>query len=197
MKTVVPTTNEFEQDEIANIYRVKNALRVTIKALLIEIPQMIPLLDGAYITGGAIGSMLRGEKVNDYDVYFSKAENAQAAKNLIVSKYQNYIKEVQNSYMELEIDGKLVTVNAVTLKNDIQLITGFYGDPKDVRSKFDFVHTMPYYLNDALDMNNILYISKLQYDCCMHKKLVVNNMESVKRNAKRIEKLRERGWTLI
>jgi len=155
------------------------------------------LKDNTIVTGGAIASMLRGEDVNDYDLYFTDKK--------IVIRLINYYKDASwpitilngafkqvyiedakvrsggdfepagNAYnMAVEnLDDDRVTMffnskvgyivkapltgerapysplffsaNAITLANDIQIITRFHGSPLKIHENFDFVHATNYY----------------------------------------------------
>jgi hypothetical protein len=137
--------------------------------------------DDAYVTGGCIGSILRGEAPNDIDIYFKTQESLLCAESLILTKNLDLVKDLDEGYKELvvEIEGKVVTANAITLKstslnlNNVksQIIKCIYGLPDELRKSFDFVHCLPYF--DIKEKK--LFISKQQYDCCLNKKLIINN----------------------
>lgn len=62
--------------------------------------------DNTIITGGALVSMLTGEEVNDYDVYFRTKEACKAVAEYYVKKF----KEAHSNYREIEIkddDGRI------------------------------------------------------------------------------------------
>lgn len=52
------------------------------------------------VTGGSIASMLLGEKVNDYDVYFRNIETAEAVSNYYVHKFCNANKNANKNGIE-------------------------------------------------------------------------------------------------
>ena len=102
----------------------------------------------------------------------------------------DYIEDVNPKYMtETLINGKLITAQAVTFKNKIQVIT---MHPADARKTFDYVHCMVQYYPHA----NNLYISKHQFDVIKNKRLemnphgVTNNGQHEYRRMKYIK----RGW---
>lgn len=149
------------------------------------------------ISGGCIASLLLGMKVNDIDVY---AKTRQDLKNIhawIISNRTDQIKTVDSNYGGDDSitnfnDQKLITANAITLKNDIQFIL-MASEEEQVRSKFDFVHCQPYY--DLLE--NKLYISEAQFVSIKNMQLVPNpsfNAEKIK--PRRMEKFIARGWNI-
>jgi len=83
---------------------------------------------------------------------------------------------------------KVITQNAITLKNKMQFIT--LAKYEDARIGFDFIHCMPYY-----DLSSEkFFISEQQMDVIAKKKLVKNpkGREPVQW---RIDKFLARGWT--
>ena len=109
---------------------------------------------------------------------------------MLFRSYTNYVKlaENDNFYREIKVGDKIITENAITLTNGIQLITRHYGHPDTIRGTFDFVHCMPYYL----PYFDKLYISKEQYNLNMNKKLKSHSDVS---NLARLNKFLGRGWT--
>jgi hypothetical protein len=98
-----------------------------------------------------------------------------------------FVSDVDEKYKaNITVNGKIITTNATTFKNSIQVITCAYAKS---REKFDFVHCMPYInLKDGK-----LHISKAQYTSIMSKTLKINpNAERVDEH--RTMKFIERGW---
>lgn len=152
------------------------------------------VIQNIFISGGCISCLINGDKVNDYDLYFKDENVMNDIKNLFVkTSLKEQIEDVSENYREvLGQDGKLITENAVTLKNGIQLITKHFGHPDKIRKTFDFVHCMPYY-NFADDK---LYISRVQYDAIVNKKLITlkENYNPIV-GMSREEKFKKRGYT--
>jgi hypothetical protein len=92
------------------------------------------------VTGGCIASMLLGEKVNDFDIYFRSDVAASKIRHAVVKMYP--LKE-KSPGMPLSI--LAITPNSVTLSNKTQLITRFTGTPEEIISNFDFVHCTNYW----------------------------------------------------
>lgn len=126
------------------------------------------ILENGLITGGSIASMLLGEKINDFDIYF---KTRQAAK--VVAEYyagqcglegKVYLDEIKNihgvveerviigvtregiqhSQDEDDKDYKVsfVSPNAITLTNKIQIVIRFFGDADKIHENYDFAHCM-------------------------------------------------------
>ena len=142
-----------------------------------------------FVSGGCIGSLLRLEEPNDIDIYYYNATDLKFVKDHILLFHNDNILEYIDKYREVGTpSGKLITENAITLKNKCQLILKHTGLPSHVRSTFDFVHCMPYY--DY--MNQTLYISEEQYSLCMSKVLKVNSQKHV--TQRRIDKFKRLNW---
>ena len=186
--------DHFTNLEQLNILHVKVHLRKALEELEMTL-RKLGLDHDYFVSGGCIGSMLRNEAPNDYDVYFITEKTGKVVANLYKNdeSYKNDVEEVNENYRESSNlpDGRLITENAITLKTKVQLITKNYGSPDQIRKTFDFVHCLPWY-DPALDK---LYISKQQYDLCMAKKLLVNNIDAVTKHRK--NKFFEKGWSWL
>jgi hypothetical protein len=101
----------------------------------------------------------------------------------------NEVADVTSGYMTItNVDGKLVTANAITFKNGLQVII---KADKTHRDTFDFVHCMPYF-----DMKTQqLFISRLQYDAIKNKQLI-ENPKFPQFSQHRTDKFLKRGWTI-
>lgn len=146
------------------------------------------------ISGGCIASLLLGMKVNDIDVYAKTEADLKLIRSHIET-HPDLIKTVDDKYGDDSItnfDNKVVTPNAITLKNDFQLI--LLGTEADgVRSRFDFTHCQPYY---DLKMNK-LYISEAQFVAIKNMQLVPNpSFAAEKIKPRRMQKFLDRGWRI-
>lgn len=188
------STKVFTPEETVNILHAKSELKKGIEPIEMTIQKLgYPYTAGWFVSGGCIGSLLRGEEPNDYDVYFITEAVADKVVGLFKNdpSYQSMVKQLDEKYRDVvELpDGKWITENATTLNNKIQLITKHYGAECTIRQTFDYVHCMPWY--DPL--HDTLHISREQYDLNMNKKLKVNNMMVVTQH--RQSKFEGRGWT--
>lgn len=122
------------------------------------------------VTGGCIASMLLNEKVNDYDMYFTSWELAADVAQYYVTqineagiKVDRTISDrvsifIPSSGMwkreaptkEPHFAPEYVTSNAITLGGDVQLITRFFGSPREIHQNFDYVHAMNYWHDGEL-----------------------------------------------
>jgi hypothetical protein len=99
------------------------------------------------------------------------------------------VKDINPNYNGVIVNGKLITSNAITLYNDLQLITMM--NATQIESTFDYLHCRPYY--DISE--NKYYISQKQLNVISNKKLIVNNQHSTPAKH-REEKFLKRGWTI-
>ena len=175
-------------EQVSHIRKTKDMLRTNLKELVGIFGPYEKRMENWYVSGGCIASLLRGETVNDYDVYFKNKETMEHVVALVTTPPMLFnVADVDEKYREvLGKDGKCITENAVTMSNGLQFITRHYGE--DIRDTFDFVHCMPMY-DIYIDK---LYISEEQYNCCVHKLLVVNEEKNV--TAKRQQKFMDAGY---
>ena len=178
-------TTNFSDLEIANIFSAK--ARIRLKMYYFQRFSK-NYLDDMFLSGGAIESLLQAQEPKDWDVYFK----TQSTQNVVLDHFkieqENEIADYDEKYRDLTSGNKIVTENATTLKNGIQLITKHNGQPQDIRSTFDFVHCMPYYELSS----DILFISREQYDLCVGKILKINNPKTV--TSWRQSKFEQRGY---
>ncbi len=132
------------------------------------------ILPHIIVTGGCITSMLLNEEPNDFDVYIDDKEICKKiaefyqpyGADIVESEngIQFFIQSVGRKLFEKEKEKEkdktktsvkvlCVTDNAITLSNNIQIITRFVGDPEEVHKNFDFVHTKNYWYKDKLVLN--------------------------------------------
>lgn len=139
-----------------------------------------------FLSGGAIASLLQGEQPKDWDFYFINYDSMDKIRTHVL-QYRDAIADVDPKYMEvLGEDGKMITANAITMKDGSSFITMIVGPAHDVKNSFDFIHCTPHYQDDKL------YISENQYECCTKKLLRVNNILRIK--SERTDKFVKRGY---
>ena len=145
-----------------NERRIKEHLRNKVDEWIKTLPMELrrDALTSCFVTGGSVVSLLLGEAVNDYDIYFTKEEvalkvalhyakdkvteiaSAPGAVNITVRSSGIWL----NNKEELKpYEPKCITSNAISLNDKVQLITKFVGTPDEVHKNFDFVHCMCYY----------------------------------------------------
>jgi hypothetical protein len=184
------TFSQYEQQKILEVKStVKSLISPFMKKLLGNVDS-VGNISKMFVSGGVFASLLQGEKPNDIDVYFTEEDAMNKLTNIIKKNHWDYIKSVSENYREyIGIDGKLITENAITLIDDVQLITKTYGTPEEIRKTFDFVHCTPYYsLAD-----DKLYISRQQYDAIIKYELI--NVSPIAPVPRRVDKFVKRGYT--
>lgn len=97
--------------------------------------------ENVFVTGGSIVSMLLNEPVNDYDVYC----RSESIKNRLARYYEGIVDHKKAVEDKEEYEPVHISDNAITLKGKIQIITRFYGSPREVHRQFDFVHCTCYW----------------------------------------------------
>lgn len=183
----------FSDDERAEIESVKGAVQKKLRELLSDLPvETYPFFKESILTGGCFASLFNNETPNDWDMYLKDVDTADRFDSFVMDDAPtlNTVKDVTPGYMaEIKVQGKLVTPNAITFNNGLQVIT---HTCKAHRETFDFIHCMPYF-----DMKTQqLFISRLQYDCIKKKNLVKNPGHALLVSQHRINKFISRGWNL-
>ena len=182
---------ELKEIQKDHVHVVKKVLFAKLNTLFSGIPSELEkfLRDKAILTGGAISSLLHNEPPKDYDLYLEHTDDILFFRQYVNGMDKNFIQDADEKYVEVLIEGKLVTANATTFKNGLQVITLATADS---RSTFDFVHCMPWYkISD-----HTLYISKRQYNAILNKQLIKNeHPNAYALSRKRIEKYIAKGWS--
>jgi hypothetical protein len=185
--------SNFSELEIASIVSVKTKLYSDFGGLLGMMPKDLQklILEHGVITGGSISSLFHNTTPNDWDVYLD-AEDALAEFNKMIGDngpVNRMIAMANPNYRQFETtDGKMITENAVTFQNGIQVITKTTAEL--ARAHFDFIHCMPYY---ALSEKKF-YISREQFDSIKNKKIIPNKNFRGRVLVARVHKYKERGW---
>ena len=214
-----------------------------------EIKQLMK--DGIIVTGGCIVSMLSGESINDFDIYFKDIDTAYKVGNYYVKKFlkfneknkgiptdvelvrtddrlhlmvrssgiisedndeeykyfeqldvgspetENFVQQAVQ-YLQGYTDKKnkykplVLTSNAITLSNDVQLITRFFGSPEEIHKNFDFIHCTNYWTS----WNNELVLRKEALVSIMTKELKYFGSLYPICSMFRIRKYLKRGYTI-
>lgn len=195
--TPVMSPNDFLPEEVEKILYAKSCIHQRLVDFDLTIGKLgRNMVLSYFVSGGCIASILQGEEPKDIDIYFVSQFVADPIIKLYTTdpSYMGEVADIDEKYRDVPntpymlSQGKMVTENAVTLKNGLQLITKHYGTPDEIRQTFDFVHCMPYY--DA--RNDKLYISREQYNCCVNKCLVINNSANL--TTWREDKFIKRGY---
>jgi hypothetical protein len=136
------------------------------------------------IRSQGIASMNSDNK--DYQ-YFEKDPNQAQAEKFVENVFEKLKKDDKNKYQPI-----LLTSNAITLSDKVQLIFRFYGEPEEIHKNYDFVHVTNYWTSwdkevvtniEALEhilARELRYIGSLYPLCSMI----------------RLRKFIKRGWTI-
>lgn len=131
------------------------------------------VMDNSIITGGSIVSLLMGEEVNDFDIYFRNHQTCLAVANYYAAFFEGSVEirdvgglisirttqEVTYRGDEEASDETPIAVksedekfnaiylssNAITLSDKIQLVLRFYGEPEQIHENYDFIHCTCYW----------------------------------------------------
>jgi len=148
-----------------------------------------------YAAGGAFASMFQGEAPKDVDIYCADAVYADKLKKELTTKHYREIADATQYREYYDENGKMVSEWAITMKNTASFIFRNSGEPKTIKSSFDYVHTTPHYWFQSPVTIDQLYISPLAYHCAVNKVLIVNNPKSV--TTQRLEKFKSRGYVVL
>lgn len=142
--------------------------------------------ENVLVAGGSIGSLIRNETPNDYDLFFRNQETA----NLISNYYQQY--DNSGNFRIITI-----TENAVTFENGIQLVLKFKGDLKQIWNNSDFRHTK---IGFDYRTKQIQYDNQAVLDAINNKELFYEDFNRDLKNLdltlKRVIKRINEGWSV-
>lgn len=99
--------------------------------------------------------------------------------------------EVENEEQG-KYETKFISANAITLSDKIQIVTRFYGEPKDIHENFDFVHATGIYDYST----NELTTTTEQLESLMNKSLIYKGSLYPLASIFRARKFIYRGWTI-
>lgn len=156
---------------------------------------------------------MRGEKVNDFDVYFKNYEvmrkvllfymkmlyrlNGGMAGDTVdvetILKCETPIKLERNRKAINEVYiPKMITENAITLSNSVQIVTRFTGLISSIIGNFDFAHTKVYYDYEK----DYLFYSLKSLRAILDKRLVYIGSSYPLTSVMRLRKFIKRGWSI-
>jgi hypothetical protein len=189
----------FSNEDVMKINTIKRIIRDRLEQFDFddELPKHVTqyLKDGI-ITGGAFASLWHHEEPKDWDFYFNDSNMMSNFQALMYNTsptdkfLMQYVKDAGPYFKQTQIDGKLVTANAVTFNCGLQMITMATANH---RKYFDFIHCMPFY-----DYNkDELRISPQQLDSIKRKEIIKNPNFNGTPKPFRVEKYLDRGWGLL
>lgn len=149
------------------------------------------ILNDGFLAGGCFKSLVLGEAINDYDIFFCNRESADYFSELFRSMEGHTYTGKKFSVTVTAITGNAVTlfVSGFGEYLKIQLITKYFGSPDEVVSRFDFEHCMSYYKWD--------YGYKLNFDLISRRDLIFNeNCSNPLSAIMRLQKFINQGWNV-
>lgn len=148
-----------------------------------EVEKITGPMEGSYIAGGAISSILLGETPKDYDFWFENPEDFQKAQDGIARE------QFSGLYTE-RIESKYATTLVLASGKKIQLVQSRMGVPEVVVPTFDFLHTQSYMKRDGTLVTDIDFIreKKLVY--------VPGNFSHPVNTMQRVNKFARRGYDI-
>lgn len=159
----------------------------------------------AFIAGGAILSVYRGETPKDTDVYFTDPDVAVTTLRyygLIVSPslFEDLEGNLETRLKIISHEGLLncnepfqplyATPNTLTLSNNIQLVIRYTGSPYDLIKKFDYDHTKMYVHKSNLGITEAAKTSILSNE------LIYNRGPYPLSSLFRLKKFLKRDWNI-
>lgn len=128
----------FNDDEIDVIKRTKSTLLEMLIPRLDQLPLQLQALlyEKGILTGGATASVMLNTPPKDYDIYLTDESDINRFKDLLkTGEVLAFVSDVDEKYKaNITVDGKVVTANATTFKNNIQVITCAYAKSRDRKS---------------------------------------------------------------
>ena len=161
-----------------NIYVKMNSWLATITAKKLK----DRIRDNIIVTGGSIPSMFLNEPINDYDIYINDIDVCVDLVKYYMKKHLttgDKIRKRENEGGGVEIfissRGVLklkpeekkkyqlvyVTSNAITLTDQVQVVTRFTGSPEEIHKNYDFVHATNYWTFKTGLVTNIKALESL------------------------------------
>jgi hypothetical protein len=172
----------------------------------------------SYITGGSIASMLLGEQVNDFDIYFTDKQTAKRVAKYYIDLFNklNYtsvylldgaelpeytqaaeqnpanISSPDSDEPRLPYRPVCLSTNTISLDNNIQLIIRFYGPPEEVHKNFDFEHCRNYWLPASGE----LVLRPAALEAILTKELIYIGTRYPVASVLRMRKFIQKGWRI-
>lgn len=167
---------------------IKNIIRAKLEEWFATIPHediRSILKEEAVVAGGAITSMLLGESPNDFDAYLQTPDAVRKVQTYYADSRKNPRQGSDATYRPI-----LVTPNAITFSDKLQLITKYYGSPDDLQRNFDFAHTKCWYSYK----DDQLHLDPQALSCIISRSLVYTSSEYPVASLFRLRKFLSRGW---
>lgn len=179
------------------------------------------VMENTIITGGSIVSLLLGEDVNDFDIYFRNHDTCLKVAEYYAKFFPDKVEirneeggrisirttldivykgdEEASDESPLTVEGKdaeykpiFMSSNAITLSDKIQIVVRFYGEPEAIHANYDFIHCTCYW--SSWDEKLVTPVAALT--SMMSKELIYCGSKYPLCSLIRIRKFIARKWTI-
>lgn len=192
-----------------NTYKMAEILKIEKDKLIELLPEQFQekFRQNSYIAGGAIYCLRNDKEVKDFDFFVESKEFADELMTYFKSLFNRELRQtLKGKYRGLDL---IITKYAISI-GKYQVITKYYGKPKDVVSEFDFKHNMFWFKDndiichstsswEYIDDNKLYFNENRPRDISgillRIPKFIERGMEIDKREvAKIIKKLKDNGF---
>lgn len=177
--------NEYIKDQCKDMNaeeKMRTLIQSTLLQVFSEVEQITGPLPNAYIAGGCIASIILGEEVKDYDIWFETPEDVKLAIGTVMDHSENYkyCTDVSKYAHTIKLSSGKV----------IQLVESRLGPAEVIVPGFDFKHTQSYMKRDGTLVADIEFIKK--------KRLVFSegNFKHPVNTMQRVYKFARRGYDI-
>lgn len=199
--------------EKAKMVEIKGKIREAMNRFIVAIPnQHIQDLvkENAFVAGGAIASLARGEDPYDFDIYLKYPTVCRIVANYFLDRMNAphqcvvTVKEqgvhIQVPHGILKVEAKegmkyqpiIVTANAISFTDGIQLVTRFCDSADKIADNFDFLHTKGIY--DYHE--DTLIVPDATEKAILEKKVTYTGSAYPLASLIRTRKFMKRGWNI-
>lgn len=167
------------------------------------------LRKSSFVAGGAIASFIRDEEPNDYDFYINNVNDCYKVARYFLNQMEANDCEIVKGADGVNIqvphgifkkdkeDGVkyqplVVTANAISFSDGVQIVTRFSDVPEKIVDQFDFLHTRGIYDYNA----DVLLVSPETEKAIEEKRVVYTGSLYPLASMIRTRKFMKRGWRI-
>lgn len=179
-----------QRAELPHIEDEMNARFKVVKSIFLEDKLTKEILTNrTYIAGGAIRSAIRGEIINDVDVFFYDDDSLNTFVNHVFELIEN--NKIDNSWNVIQTENALSFEHSKNLYPNVQFIKLHTAMPSQMIGEFDFTFNMNYFIPSSY----YLYVEDLE--AIEEKKLKVNISNcSIINTFFRMMRFMNQGWLI-
>ncbi|WPQ59873.1 hypothetical protein [Paenibacillus polymyxa] len=164
----------------------------------------------AFIAGGAIASLILGETPNDYDFYIDDSTVCYKIVQYFLRNMDSdvSIDEVEQTDIGISVyvphgickveatndkyQPLVVTANAISFSDGVQVIMRYTGNPNELAKNFDFLHSKGIYMYKRDE----LILSPETQEAIQNKRLIYTGSDYPLASLIRTRKFVSRGWKI-